>query len=286
MENKIKKVLKFFFILVVPIFFALGRVLDEVVHIYGGPDTSMYFILPLFAGIVMAIVLARTFHKGFGYIAGFAVTFTLLIVCLSYFVERYPLATYATYSRERQTELDEAKQTEAPFVESLRALYEDDTLSYRKTLDSAKIILADKEKGKDSANAFIRRQALKLKQERDYTDSTEMIIKSIGNKDHSEVKNTNSIISSDVSNNYQRTFSSSGTKEILHFGKSGDVKKTSKIYLAPGQRIRVFATTNCKIYNSKISVTPREWESFDQTIEGLVSVEGIGKKGSITIEVM
>lgn len=178
--GNIKIIMKIFFYIVIPVLMILGRVLDEILFSLIKYDSHMWFILPLIAGIIMAVVLVRFFHKGFGYIAGFAIIFTLLVLCFCFLKERYPLGSFATHSRERQEELNRAKEIEAPFVESLRALYENDTLAYRQAEDSVRLIL--KNHGKKAANFYIRQRAIELKQDRDFTDSTEIIIKSINKK--------------------------------------------------------------------------------------------------------
>lgn len=175
--GNIKIIMKIFFYIVIPVLMILGRVLDEILFSLIKYDSHMWFILPLIAGIIMAVVLVRFFHKGFGYIAGFAIIFTLLVLCFYFLKERYPLGSFATHTRDRQEELNRAKEIEAPFVESLRALYENDTLAYRQAEDSVRLIL--KNQGKKAANSYIRQRAIELKQDREFTDSTEMIIHSI-----------------------------------------------------------------------------------------------------------
>ncbi|HRH32772.1 MAG TPA: hypothetical protein PK720_01305 [bacterium] len=273
------------YIILIPASMVLGALLDGAAVAAGLNIFWFWIILPLFVLALTCVYVMTSAHPVFGTIIILVVIFTIIFIGFHKFKQRYPLIDYATHTKELQEEVDIAKNTEAPFVESFRMLYGDDTLMFSKTCEEMKVILNDK--GKKEAREFFRKKVLEFKEDREYNDSTEIILKSVSKNKDSRIKEDERVITVNNSKiEYQKSFSSSGTKETLYFDKVGDTKKTSIIYLAPGQRIRVYASTKCKIYTSKIDVTPGVWEAYNQDTEGLVTVEGVGQRGNIVIEVL
>ncbi len=81
-------------------------------------------------------------------------------------------------------------------------------------------------------------------------------------------------------------FSPSGTTETVSFNKNGPSVPTTRIYLVPGQVIRLRSTADCFAGGSKYHIPANQWVQCPVLVEGHLDIEGAGKKGTLTIEVL
>ncbi len=193
-EQYIKPLLAVFVCIVIPAFMILGRLIDISLATVSNDtiNTSFCLILPIIALALFCIAVAKFYHKWFGYVAITAVLAFVVIFGLYKFEQRYPFFTYGIHTQERQQELDKTKQVEAPFVEPLRLLYLDDTLSYYKASEKVKFLLGE-ENGKSRALQFLKDEANRLKSERKQVKEIEEIleeIKNLRNSDENSFKNS------------------------------------------------------------------------------------------------
>lgn len=236
-----------------------------------------YIVTPVvLLGLIGALKqqIQTRYNKSFG-IPAFIITLCIVLAGQYFFAKYLPVTSDTVENQKKRADLESFKYN----PESIDAKLE--FTKFQKINDSLTKIEVERllKEGKvDEAVSCIEGNNQKTQKIKNF------LFRNESSKSKEEDPQSHSI--SYQTSQPNRTFSKTGTKETLYFEKTGDVKKTSIIYLCPGQRIRVYSSTDCKIYNSKIDVIPNTWESYTQTVEGLVSVEGVGKKGKVVIEVM